>query len=154
MGVSYFTPTEQTYLNDEFFNLHATFARPIVIYQTATQTVVFTSPNENILFENAPFNSQTETVINSGIFQARILYAKKELLIPFGAVQRDSSSDQNMIRLQEGEVRVRLDATGAAFLNSSERVTFDGNIFDLITTPRPHGLFTPNFYDFYLKKIQ
>lgn len=153
--VPYLTPSQSLSLSNEFFRLHATFARPIVIFQTATHTVISTNPSNNFLFDNAPFNSPTTNVINSGIFQARILYGKKETLNPFGTVQRNNASDQNGIRLEDGEVRIRLDATGAAFLSSCERVTFDNTIFDVETTQRPHSLVgPPNFFDFYLKKIQ
>lgn len=156
MSYSYLTPAEKLSLSNEFFNLHQTFGRNIVIYQTALETVISTNASNNFLFDNAPFNSTQQAIIQSGVFLARILYGKKENLTPFGTVQRNNASDQNMIRLEEGEVRVRLDATGAAMLSSCERVTFDGTIFEVETSQRPHLLVgeAPNFFDFYLKKIQ
>ena len=155
MSASLLTDQEKADLSNQFFIVHDTYARPIVIYQTAYQTVISTNPSTNILFDNAPFNSPTETVIQSGVFQARVLYGKKEPLNPFGSVQRNNASDQSMILLEEGEVRLRVDATGAAMLASCERVTLDNTIFNLQTTQRPHGLTgPPNFFDFYLKKIQ
>lgn len=154
-NVPFIPESQRLTLANEFFRLHATYARDIVIYQTATETVISTSPSENILFDNAPFNSETTTIINSGIFKARILYPKIEPLVPFGGVQSNLSADQSMIRLTDGTVRIRLDATGAALLSSCERVTFDNTIFDVETTQRPHALFgPPNFFDFNLKKIQ
>lgn len=154
-NVPFITPSQQLALSNEFFRLHATYARDIVIFQTATQIVIFTNPENNTLFDDAPFNSETTTIINSGIFKARILYGKKEPLIPFNSTQRDNSSSQNMILLEDGEVRLRVDATGAALINASERVTFDGTIFNVQTSARPHSLVgPPNFFDFYLKKIQ
>ncbi len=155
MNVSLLTDQEKLDLSNQMWIVHDTYSRPIVIYQTAYQTVISTNPSTNILFDNAPFNSPTETIIQSGIFQARILYGKKEALNAFGSVQRNNASDQSMILLEEGEVRLRVDPTGAALLASSERVTFDNTIFNIQTSQRPHGLVgPPNFFDFYLKKIQ
>lgn len=150
---SYLTNSEKVSLNAEFYNLHETFARPIVVYQTATEVVVYTNPDNNILFDNAPFNSQTATIVNSGIINARILYGKKQPLDQL-SVPRGPST-QNMILLEEGEVRLRVDATGAALLSSSERAVFDGTIFNIVANQRPHSLVgPPNFFDFYFKKLQ
>jgi len=153
MGTSFLTPAQKEPLNNIFNNLHATFMRPITVYKTAQETVVVSNSENNWLFQQAPFNSVMDTVQQSGVFGARILYAKKENLVPF-SVDSTRSDTQNMIRLSEGDVRLKLDPTGAAFLAGCERVTFDGTIFNVITDKRPHGLFTPNFETFFLKKIQ
>lgn len=153
MAQSYFTAAQKTLFSAPFYNLHETFARDIVIYQTAQETVISTNPDNNYLFDNAPFNSETQSFIQSGIVKARILYGKKEPLNPFNTVQSRNSAEQNMIRLEEGEARIKLDPTGAAMLRGCERVTFDGTVFNVITSPRPHGLFTPQFETFYLKKL-
>lgn len=153
MAKPYLTNAQKEPLNNEFNNLHATFARPIVIFKTAQETVVYTNPENNYLFQQAPFNSETTTIIQSGIINARILYAKKENLALF-SVDSTRSDTQNNLFLSEGDVRLKLDPTGAAFLAGCERVTFDGTIFNVVTDKRPHGLFTPNFETFFLKKIQ
>jgi hypothetical protein len=153
MGYSYLTNSQKTNWNNEFNNIHATFARPIAIYKTAKQIVINPNPDNNIFFQNAPFNSEVETIQQSGIFQARIKYGTRENLTPFNSIQYRGASEQNMIRLEEGEVRLKLDPTGAAFLAGAKRVTFDGTIFDVVTSKRPHGLFDPNFETFYLKKL-
>lgn len=154
MSYSYLTVEQKNTLNNEFNNLHKTFGRPITIYKTALETVVATNPDTNVLFQNAPFNSTTNKVVQSGVYLARILYGKKEPLNPFNSAQRSAGGDQNMIRLEEGEVRIKLDPTGAAFFAGCQRITFDGTIFDVETSKRPHGLFDPNFETFFLKKIQ
>lgn len=151
MSVSLLTDQEKTDLSNQMWIVHDTFSRSIIIYQTAYETVVSTNPNANILFDNAPFNGTQQRIIQSGMFQARILYGKKEDLNAF----RAGPSDQPMILLEDGDVRLRVDATGAALLASSERVTFDNAIFNIQTSPRPHSLISnPNFFDFYLKRIQ
>ncbi len=151
---SYLTPAEENSFRNEFNNLHDTYARPIVIFQTAKGVVVATNPQHNYLFDSAPTNSIEQEIVVSGAFNARILYGKRQLLTNFGSVARNGAADQVGPRMDEGDVRLKLDPTGAAFMGGVQRVTFDGNLFDVITTPRPHSLIgTPNFYDFFLKKI-
>ncbi len=151
MNMSLLTDAEKIDLSNQMWIVHDTYARPIAIYQTAYQTVISTNPSTNILFDNAPFNSPTETVIQSGIFQARILYGKKQDVSYLSSHQ----TEQNMILLEDGEVRLRVDATGAAFLSSCERATFDDTIFTVESSQRPHSLVgAPNFFDFYLKRVQ
>jgi len=150
MGTSYLTSGQKDSLGNLFFDLHATFARPIAIFKTAKETVISTNPAHNFLFEGAPTNDIVQDVQQSGVFQARILYGKKqEDLLPFAAMRQA----QPAIQIEEGEARIKLDATGAAFMADVERVTFDGNIFRVVTAPRPHGLFDPKFRDFYLKRL-
>lgn len=155
MGTSLVTNQQKTEWNNVFNDIQATFGRPIVIFKTAVETVIYSNPNHNFLFDgDVPFNTETEKIVQSGIFLARIKYGSRENLTPFNSVVTNKTEDQNIIRLKEGEVRIKLDPTGSAFLNGCERVTFDGTIFNVETDKRPHGLFEPNFDTFYLKKIQ
>lgn len=150
---SFLTDSQEDALGNVFFKLHATFARPIVIWKTAKHTVVLSNPANSYIFDQAPFNDTTQTVQVSGTFQARILYGKKQDLDQFSTVRTDKASDQINIRNEEGSVRIQVDATGAAYLFDAKQVTFDGEIFDIDTTQRPHGLFAPKFYTFYLTKL-
>ena len=150
MGTSLLTTDQKNSLNNVFNDIHQTFGRPITIYQSATETVLVTNPDNNFLYQQAPMNSLTSTVIQSGVYLARVLYGKREELVPFAG----GGLSQNQIRLSEGEVRIKLDPTGASYLAGAERVQFDGTTFMVNTDPRPHGLFDPNFKTYYLKKVQ
>lgn len=153
MGTSYLSDAQKTFLSDQFNNLHATYARPITIWKTAQQTVISTSADNNYMFAGSPTNSDTTIIQQSGVFGARILYGKKQDMSMFNTVHFRNSAEQNNLWLQEGEVRLKLDPTGAAFLAGCERVTFDGAVFDVVSSKRPHGLVgTPNFFDFFLRK--
>lgn len=153
MATSYLSDAVKTQLSDEFNNLHATFGRPITIWKTAEQTIVSTDPDNNYMFGGAPGNSETTIVQQSGVFLARILYGKKQNLSLFNSSARNGGSDQNNIFMQEGEMRIKLDPTGAAFLAGAKSVTVDGDIFEITSSKRPHSLVgAPNFFDFYLKK--
>lgn len=154
MGTSYVPESVQQWSRDQFNNLHATYARPITIYRTAVETVVLTNPANNYLYQQAPDNSVVNRVIQSGVVDARILYGKKQSLEQFSSAARNNSAEQNQIRLEDGEVRLKLDPTGAALLMGCERIQFDGTTFDDISSKRPHAVFgEPNFFDFYLKKL-
>ena len=155
MGTSYLTDAQKDSYGNQFYNLHATFARPVTIYRTAQENILVENPDNNYLYAEAPFNTTTTKVVQSGVFGARILYGKKEALNSFASANgSQGGASQNNIRLSEGEVRFKLDPTGAAFIKDCARVTCDGTIFDVITDKRPHGLFTPKFETYYLKKIQ
>lgn len=153
MGTSYLTQAQKTSYNNEFNNLHATFGRPISIYQKAQEVVVVSNPANNFFFNGAPTNDIEDSIVQSGVFLARIKYGSRENLTPFNTNQQNNASDQINIRLQEGEVRIKLDPTGAAFIAGADRIVFDGTIFENVTSKRPHGLFDPNFETFYLKKL-
>lgn len=150
---SYLSDSEKDDYDAQFFNLHKTFARPITIWKSAQQIVITTNPANNYLFESAPFNDTTNIIQVSGVFQARILYNKNEELKNFTTTNRNEASDQINILRQAGDVRIRVDVTGANYLFDAKRVTFDGEIFNVTTSQRPHGLFNPNFYDFFLTKL-
>lgn len=150
MATSFISPANEDALNNIFNKMQATFGRPITIYQTAQETVLVTNPNNNYLFNQAPDNSLTSTVIQSGVYLARIQWGKKQLTAQFGG----APNMQNQIQLAEGECRIKLDPTGAAFIADAERVQFDDNILYVKSDPRPHGLFDPNFRTFYLTRTQ
>jgi hypothetical protein len=149
MGTSLLTSSQKNDLNNVFNDMQATFGRPITIYQSATETVLVTNPDNNFLYQNAPTNSITSTVINSGVYLARILWGKREDLVPFAG----GGLAQNQIRLKEGHARIKLDPTGASYIASAERIVFDENTMMIDTSPRPHGLFDPNFRTLYLKPL-
>lgn len=133
--------------------IHDTFSRPIYIYRQAENIIISTSASNNSLWNNAPFNDQVQNVAVSGVFNARVLYNKQEplgMFEPFGI--RKLGGDQVNLRKEEGQVRIKLDSTGASYLFDAKKVTFDGEIFTIRTSQRPHGLFTPHFYDFWLQK--
>jgi hypothetical protein len=138
---------------DQFNKIHDTFARPIYIFRENNSIVINSNPGNNNFFQNAPFNDTVITTAVSGMFNARILYSKREdleMFEPFGI--RKLGGDQVNIQKEAGAVRIKLDPTGASYLFDAKRVTFDGEVFTIRASKRPHGLFTPKFFDFYLQK--
>lgn len=150
---SYLTPAEKLSLGNEFYNLADTWGRPVRMFKTAQQIVVATNPDNNIFFPGAPFADQVQNIIVSGCYNARIQYNPKQDL-SFLATNSRGSDDQETFKATDGIVRLKLDYSGAAYLQGAERVTFDESEFEVFTDPRPHGLFNPIFKTFYLKRVQ
>jgi len=151
MSSSFLSSSQKTSLGDQFFNLHDTFARPITMFKTARQVVINTTPENNIFFPDAPTNDEVTETIVSGCFNARIKYNPKQDLSFLGAGH--SSDDQITLKASDGIVRIKLDMTGAAYLEDATRVRMDNNIYEVFTDPRPHGLFKPDFKTFFLKLV-
>lgn len=150
MGTSLLSTTLKNTLNNVFNDIHATFGRPITIYQSAQEVVLVSNPDNNFLYQQAPMNSLTSTVVQSGVYLARILYGKRQPTNQFSS----PGNMQNQIELSEGQVRIKMDPTGSAFLTKAGRIQFDGVTYKLDSDPRYHGLFDPNFQTTYLKKVQ
>lgn len=149
---SLISDAQKDILGSQFFSVHDTFARPIAIYKNAKQTIISTKQTNNYMFENAPTNDVVQNVQVSGIFMARILYDKEEMLKQFSSANLGPDSQVNLLR-EDGGVRIQVDYTGAQYLFGAQLVTFDGEIFNINSTQRPHGLFAPKFYTFYLAKL-
>ncbi len=145
-----FTQAEKTEYSNYFNDIHDTFARPIFMFKKRDELVITDNPNHSYVWDAAPMNTETVSTLVSGIFNARILYSTKQ---EKGFLLSKSNQDQiGTADTFEGDVRIKLDPTGAAFIGDSQRVKFDGFLFDISSNPRPHGLFTPKWETFYLKR--
>jgi hypothetical protein len=153
MALPFISLSDQAIIGEPFNNLHATFARPITIFRDENQVIINTpSPNDNFLFPGAPNNSFISGVQVSGIFLARIKYPEKQAL-NFFSTSVGTSQDQINIRKEDGLVRIKLDPTGATYLQGAQRVILDGDLFTIDTSKQPHGLVSIiQFYTFYLKR--
>jgi hypothetical protein len=149
----FFTNEEKTELSDIFNTLHETFSREIYMFKQRDELVITENPNHSYIWDNAPTNTQTISTIISGKFNARILYSNKQNKDFVSTRQRDGGEDQIGAEIFNGDVRLKLDPTGALFLKDAQRVKFDGDIFEISTDKRPHGLFDPKWETFYLKRV-
>lgn len=149
MATSYISLQNQVTLGDNFNNLHVTFARPITIFRDENQVIINTpSVDDNFLYPGAPNNSFVSGVTVSGIFLARIKYPEKQQLNFFAATK-----EQVNVQKSDGLVRIKLDPTGATYLQGAQRIRLDGDLFSIDSSPQPHGLVSINqFYTFFLKR--
>lgn len=144
--------SERTYLESLMDDMHETFSRDIVIIKDAKRIIISTDPNYNYLYNNVSgaFNQTVQNQPQKQTFKARILYGKKQ-------VQENVDGEvdsQTNVDLPAGHVRIKLDQEGYDYIKKAKRVTFDDKIFEINTDDRPHGLFRPRFYTFYLKPIE
>lgn len=151
---SYFTDADKTSLTNEFYNIADTWGRPVCMFKTAAQVVILSNPDNNSFFPSAPFNDKVENIIVSGVYQARIQYNPKQDLSFLASNEAGGGNTQETLKASNGIVRLKLDYSGAAYLQDATRVTFDNSEFEVFTDPRPHGLFAPIFKTFYLKRVQ
>jgi hypothetical protein len=149
MGTSFISPQDEQTFGNQFNDLHATWARPISIFRQAQQVIIATNPAHNFIYDTSPTNDIVANIPVSGVFQARIAYNKQQTRNQFST----DKTEQVNLKMFEGDVRIKLDPTGAAFLEGASRVQFDGSTFEIINSQRPHGLFAPNFYTYFLKKL-
>lgn len=129
-------------------DIHDTFARPIYYFKEAKTVVLSTQPSFNPIYQQNAVSKQTfKRVIQSGSFNARIQYDTDKSTDQFSNYQVDS---QLKLKLPDGYVRIKVDASGYEQLKATKRLDFDGRRFSVESDVRPHGLFKPQHYTFYL----
>ena len=61
---------------------------------------------------------------------------------------------QSKIKMTDGDVRIKVALADAPIMMQAKQFVLDGFDYTLDTPPRPHGLFIPALYTFYLKRTQ
>ena len=131
-------------------SIHNTFARDIKFIKDAKRVILSTDPNYNYLYRSVRGSVSTiKREITEKIFKARVLYVGRQ---EEGLFDSEANA-QIKVEKNVGEVRLKVDAVGHAYLKETKRVELDGRLFTISSDERPHGLFTPQFYTFYLKPI-
>ncbi len=148
---SLLTNSEKQDLQNAFNNIHDTFARPIFYFQEAKTVVLNTVPSYNPIYGQAGPQATTKqtikNVIQSGQFSARITYDTDRAEAYLSSPEIDS---QLKLRLPDGYVRIKVDESGHNIIQKTKRVVFDGRRFSVESDVRPHGLFLPTYYTFFL----
>ena len=139
---------QKTAYQNAFNDLHDTFARDIYIYKEAKTTVISTSPNYNAIYQqNVAQNQTVRRQVQSGKFSARITYDTDRNQSTLTSPEIDS---QLKLKMPDGYVRIKVDESGYEYIKKSKRVEFDGRKFTIESDVRPHGLFSPTHYTFFL----
>jgi len=149
---NYISADQRTYLEGIIDNMHDTFSRDIVVCREATKVIISTDPNYNFLYKNVngDFTKSTSFTPQSKTLKARILYEDK---------QREQNFDgevnsQIKVNRPMGQVRIKLNAEGYEYFKGAKRVDLDGMRFYIDSTVRPHGLFSPKYYTYYLRPVE
>lgn len=152
--MDYFTSSEKSSFEGLMQNVHDTYARPITMFKTSQKIIIFTNTEHNFIFDSGPNQTTTQDIIVSGVFQARILYKSDQPSEMYKGGDGNLNQTQNFQQIPQGDVRLKVTPEGRDFLVDATRVEFDGTIFNIKSDQRPHGLFTPKFYNFYLTRLQ
>jgi hypothetical protein len=147
---SLITNTIKTNMKAALETVHDTFARSIFVYKEAQRMLITTkNQNYNMLYNNV--RGKQESLSNAPVvqeFKATILY---------GTYQDEENvaeaNAQIKVELPVGSVRIKVKQDAYDYLKSAKRVTFDGKTFTMTGQDRPHGLFTPHLYSFYLQPV-
>ena len=145
---SLLTSAQKAALQSAFDSVHDTFARDIYIFKEAKNVTISTSPNYNPIYgQNSNLPDTVTREVQSGVFQARILY-NTDRAEPF--VTAPQIDHQLKLKVPDGSVRIKLDKDGYEYIKKAKRVDFDGRRFSIESDVRPHGLFKPTYYTFFL----
>lgn len=144
---SFLTAAQKAAYESVMQDMHDTFARSIFAYKESQKVIVSTDPNFNYLYNNVKGVSKIVRKSQFKSLLARVLYMDKQTEVNFDA----DVSSQIKVSHDIGEVRIKLDADGYAYFKDAKRVEIDGRLFFKVTDVRPHGLFRPKFYTYYLR---
>jgi hypothetical protein len=143
---SFLTTQEKSAINAVFDNLHDTFARTITVYKNAQDVTVISSDYNHYYKRNSDGDPPNTTTTVSSEFSARILYGK-----PDSSFLADSQIDSQLrLEILSSTVRLKVNQEARDYLVEAKRVEFDNNIFKINADPRPIGMFTPEYYTFFL----
>lgn len=145
---SFLSDSQKSAMQSVFQDLHDTFARPIYYYKEAKKVVLSTQPSFNSIYQQQSVpQTSVKKITQSGSFNARIQYDTDRSET---SLNDDEINSQLKIRMPDGYVRIKVDEEGYGHLRDTKRLEFDGRRFSVESDVRPHGLFTPNYYTFFL----
>jgi len=128
-------------------DVHDTFSRDIVVWRSSAQTITTTNPDYDAFSDQGPTQSQVIYTTESRTIKARIKYIDRQEE-QFGFIVAGTGVD---VTQQFQLVRIKVTAADNIYLQDAEKVTIDGLDFTFLTTPRPHGLFSNDYFTIYLK---
>jgi hypothetical protein len=134
-------------------DLHDTYARDIVIYKTAQKTIVSTNVQHNFLYDSGPYQTETEDVVVSGTYQARIHYPSELKIQQFLRAGGSKNEDQLQLKRKDYKVKLVVEEDVKNILINCERIEFDGVVYMSEYDPYPHGVIGVQFWNFYLQAL-
>ena len=134
-------------------DLHDTFARDIIVYQTAKKTVISTNVNHNFIYGGGGGQTEVEETVVANTCKARIHYPKESKLEQFLRAGGSRNDDQIQLKRKDFKVKLVVEEDVKEILQSCERVEFDGIVYTIESDLKPHGVIGVQFYDFYLQAV-
>ncbi len=148
--MSIFSDAEKVEIDSLLSEAFDSFKERLVIYKTPTKAYVQTTPsNFNFAFGGQQADFQEEYVTNSGAFYGTIEYIDQQDNQQLIHIPQNSE-----VQLNKGIVRLGVSgAEAAGYLQDCEKIVFDNKDFRRISDVMPRGMFSRNFYDCWLQKI-
>lgn len=137
-------------------DVHDTFKRSVTIFKTPEKVIVSTNPNYNFAYTDNQINNDTVSyVVNSGVFDARIhslsTQQANELLFVTSKNVSDTT-DESKLSQVKNIITIKLDKAGYDFIFGAKFVEVDEDKYIILSSARKHGLFTPEYYTYYLQR--
>jgi len=139
------TQDRQTY-QSALADVHDTFSRPITVWRDSKQTITSNDPNYDV-FSDTPMQNNVVYTTESKIIQARIKYIDRQEE-EFGFIVAGTGID---VTQQFQLVRLKVTAEDNEYMKDCAKVTVDGQDFVQLTVPRPHGLFSNDYFTTYFR---
>ena len=153
MGVNLISdPAMRANLESLLDSVFQTLKRAFTVYIKAQTAMISTSP------AYTQFGQHDQNVFNPAVNpQATVL----EGLIQYGtqqpweyiAPENRTNYMQDKLRNSMGKIRIKVDITGYQIMAQCKEMNVDGFNFKLSSTARPHGLFQPERYTFFLDSL-
>ena len=149
---SLISDTEKAAMNAAMVNQFDSFKRGFTLYIEAQNAVISTAPTYAGIFgqeDQNVFNPQVTP--QSYLISGCILYGNKQ---PWEYVEPQTRANYQQLKLREsqGIVRLKVDQSGYSLMAQCKKCQLDGFDFTMTSTPRAHGLFSPQVYTFTLNK--
>ena len=141
----------QSALESAVNNVFLTFMRPFTVYIEAQKAYLSTNPNMSRFGQHDQNVFHPPVTPQPTVVYGTILYGNQQ---PWEYIEPATRTnyDQNKLRNSFGTVRIKVDAAGYALMQNCKLIQLDGFEFKLESNARPHGLFTPQRYTFFLIK--
>ena len=146
---SLISDTNKADLQSTIMDVWDTFKRPIIIYKEPEKVIISTNPNYSRFGDNSQNQYNPPVTPQPITVYATILHEKRQRLTYI-----DAANSQIKVKNDEGQVRIKVDSTGYNVMVGAKNIELDGFQYRVNSSPRPHGLFTPSLWTFFLERAQ
>jgi hypothetical protein len=144
--------TYKSAIND----MHDTFGRMITVWLKSAETITIPTNDQqddyDAFYDNKVGSTSTIVYTSKSVeIKARIKYLDKNDK-EFGLA---IASAENRINVtQEFKIiRIKVDEQGSNYVDKAEKLTIDGLDYGLISTSRPSGIVTLDYFTYYLQSL-
>ena len=130
---------------DVFDDLHDTFGRDIKVFQAKKKIFVSTNSTYNALYSRIKNQKTSEKIVEEFTIKARISYMN-------GRQNETASNDITGIDVNKDSVRIKVNQEGYNLISSCKDIEVDGVLYDLISDESKIGMFSPKYYQLFLRR--